>query len=553
MGSADSRPAPPEEEEAAAGASVDPAMKRARQAAEPDGTGRRAAELADALSEPFLSKHALGPLMTAADALSLATSAKFLRPYAREIAHLCLGTSSIETATISQVLPVKLTELEWLMTLHLSDRRLVSVVEQALKARALRSLRRLDLTGSSIGDVGMRRLLNGLESARQEVGVEPAKQELPLQELILRQSLLTPKGLGSLADVLRRGVLPELRVLDLSSSPDIGVGGMKALAAAMTGGLGKLEHLAVADAGIHWEGLEALGGALANNGCPELQVLDALGTIDAASWKVSTPPLLLAAIRGGCVPKLRELRIGTTRPHPYSPRVDDTAFLFRSLEMAGFMGLEKLHLVGFEMIDAAADELARILRGQVLETLRELHLEQAGFRERGIGLISDALREGKAPALRSLSLDCGDPSGFSAGAFRTLGEALESGALRELERLVIRLYKERSAAVVLEAVRREEEDDDMLGQTSGGSPEADEASGCDVLAGFLDACPSMKILKLCAVADEGGDEDEEGDMVAAAEEDEDYVYGVDPDGDDADEEEDGVPVGEDMVNRARQA
>jgi hypothetical protein len=213
-------------------------MKRARQA-DSDGTVRHVKELADALSEPFLSKHSLSPLMSAADALSLATCATFLRPYAREIVHLCLGTSSFERAAICEVLRLKLGELERLMTLHLRDRRLVSVVQQALKARALRSLRRLDLTGSTIDDVGMRRLLSGYETARKESAEDgSAKEGMGLQELILRQSLLTPKGLGSLADALNRGVLPELRVLDLSSSPHIGVGGIKALAAAMEPGGG---------------------------------------------------------------------------------------------------------------------------------------------------------------------------------------------------------------------------------------------------------------------------------------------------------------------------
>jgi hypothetical protein len=280
---------------------------------------------------------------------------------------------------------------------------------------------------------------------------------------------------------------------------------------------------------------------LAKDGCRELQVLDALGTIDTASWKVITPPLLLEALSKGCVPKLRELRIGTTRPHPYSPRIDDTAFLFEFIQMACLNGLEKLHLMGFEMTDAAADELARILRDKGLETLQELHLGHAGITEKGLVFISDALREGTAPALRSLSLDCYEPAGFLPGAFRTFGVALRSGALPELERLVIRLNVESSISFVLEAVGRRG-DDDMLGQTSSGLPEADVVSGCGVLAALLCECPSLKILRLGEV------EGEEGGGMAAAKEDEDYVLGMDSDGDDTgdeeDDEEDDMQVGE---------
>jgi Ran GTPase-activating protein (RanGAP) involved in mRNA processing and transport len=460
--------------------------------------------------------------MSATEILNLATSAKFLRPYAREIVHLCPGTSSIERAASHEVLVLKLAELRGLVNLYLRDRRLVAVVEQALKAKALRSLRRLDLTGSSIGDVGMRRLLSGYEAARKESAEDGTAKDWGLHELILRKSLLTPQGMRSLAEALNRGVLPDLHVLDLSFSPRIGVEGVKALAAAMEpgGGLGKLEHLSLADAGIGWEGVEALGEALLKHGCHELRVLDAMGTITVVPGQVSVPPLLLEALIEECLPKLRELRLGTTLAGSNSYKLDDTEALFEGLQMTCARGLEKLHLMGFKVTNVAAEELARILRSWALETLRELHLGHAGISEKGLGLISDALgEEGTVPALRSLSLDCGQPDDFSARVFKTLGEALESGALPELERLVIRLYKERSALFMLQAVRREGDDDDMLGQSSGGSSSAewDVMGGGEFLAGLVDACPSMKVITLGAVDEEGGG------VVADGEEDEDYV------------------------------
>jgi hypothetical protein len=399
MGAASSRLlAPPE---GAAGAPVSPAPIWELQA--PSRAKRVcldevALRLAEAVGR-FPAKLA-GPFMTGADVLNLATCAKYLRPYACEIVYLHLGTSSIERPEGREVLLLrKLAELKGLVTLHLSDRRLVSVVEQALKAGALRLIRRLDLTGSSIGDVGMRRLLSGLEAARR---VEDASsKEWGLHELIVRQSLLTPHGVRSLAKALNRGVLPDLRMLDLSASPLIGAEGVKALAAAMGpgGGLGKLEHLSLADADIGWADVQALGKALLKHGCHELRVLDAMGTIDAWWFIVTTPPLLLDAIREGCVPKLRELRIGTTRAHPESRKIRDTEHILCSLEKGCSKTLEKLYLMGFKVDDAVAEEIAGILRDKGLETLQELHLGHADITEEGVGLISDALREGAAPAL----------------------------------------------------------------------------------------------------------------------------------------------------------
>jgi hypothetical protein len=473
-------------------------------------------------------RHLLGPFLQADDAFSLAACAKHLRAYSREMGELCLDASHLEPPERFQALPLKLAELQGLVSLQLSDRRLVVAVERAFKVAPLRLLRRLDLTGSTIGDVGMRRLLNGLEPAKEEVG---------LQELILGQSLLTPKGLGYLAEALKRGALPELRVLDLSASPLIGKDGMRTVAAAMEpgGGLNKLECLVLADADIGWEGLEALGAALAKKGCPELRVIDAMGTIDATPGKVSTPPLLLDAIREGCVPKLRELRIGTTRAHPGSPKMKDTEHTFLALGQGCSKGLEKLHLLGFEVDKEVAEEVAGLLRDDVLQTLQELHLGHADITEEAIELICGKLREGKAPALRSLVLDCNVSAGFSADAFRALGEALEDGALPALERLVIRLYKERSAAaVMIEAIQQEGGDDEMMGQSSDDSADADAVGDRNVLAGLLGASPSLKILRL------GMNEEEDGG-VAAAEEDGDYVIGVNPEGDDTGDEGDDVP------------
>jgi Ran GTPase-activating protein (RanGAP) involved in mRNA processing and transport len=537
MGSASSRPVPPPEEEAA-GAPVSPAPKRERHAPPGDGKGRLdeivGSRFAEAV-ERFPAKHT-GPFMSATEILNLASSAKFLRPYAREIVHLYLGTSSIERATRREVLVLKLAELRGLVNLYLRDRRLVAVVEQALKAKALRSLRRLDLMGSSIGDVGMRRLLSGYEAARQESAEDGTAKDWGLHELILRQSLLTPQGLGNLAWALNRGVLPELRVLDLSFSPYVGLDGVKALAAAMEpgGGLGKLEHLALADAGLGWAGVQALGEALLKSGCPELRVLDAMGTINDVEDQVDLPPLLLEALNKDCVPKLRELRIGMFG-------VDATEWLFEGLQKPCSKGLEKLHLMGIKVTDAAAEELARILRAEALESLQELHLEHAEITEKGIKLISDALQDVTAPALRSLSLDCDHSVDLSAGAFKTLGEALESGALPALERLEIQAYREGSQ-VFIEATRWEGggggDDDDTLGQSSGGSSSgADVVGGCEFLAGLLDAFPRVKTVKLGPV-----DEEEDGG-VAAEEEDEDYLIGEDSDWNDEDGDRGDVPSG----------
>jgi hypothetical protein len=217
---------------------------------------------------------------------------------------------------------------------------------------------------------------------------------------------------------------------------------------------------------------------------------------------------------------------------------------------AGCKALEKLHLMGLEVDRDAAATLAELLHQNVFPKLQELHLGLAGVDKEGVELISDTLREGKAPALRSLNLDCGDPAGFDAGAFRALGEALESGVMPGLERLMIRMHASSPFAnpgYVLEAIRRTGGDDDMLDQPPG---HAAYIPACEGLAGLVAACPGMKPLRLGAIDEEEEEEGEEhmyGGESSDADDDDDDCGGdsqesadteATPEDEDEDEEED---------------